>query len=289
MIPLARDGSPADRREAFGELVRRFQDVAYGYAYVLLGDAQLAQDAAQDAFLAAYGSLAQLREPQAFPLWLRRIVRTHCARIRRHRRYETTSLDAATTIPTAAAGPQGLAERQEVREIVRLAIAALPERERVVVVLFYIGEQAQDEIARFLGVPVTTVKKRLQAARARLQERLLEMVRDTLGEHAPSRDTRFIDTIQFASALDTAAADADLTLVEMLLLDQMDVDEADRDGRTLLSWAAQQGHGEIVELLLRHGAQINARDRMGKTPLGRALGAGQRAVAEVLRRAGATI
>ena len=59
--------------------------------------------------------------------------------------------------------------------------------------LFYIREHSQQEIGAFLQVPVTTVKKRLQRARARLQERMLVMVQETLRESAPSRDTRFVE------------------------------------------------------------------------------------------------
>src|SRR5687768_12162906 len=70
--------SPAERREAFVALVERFQDAAYGYAYSLLADPHLAQDATQEALAAAYCRLGELRTPDAFPLWLRRVVRTHC-------------------------------------------------------------------------------------------------------------------------------------------------------------------------------------------------------------------
>ena len=58
-------------QEAYGQLVRRFQDMAYGYAYALLGDFHLAQDAAQEAFVEAYRCLPGLRNPEAFPGWLR--------------------------------------------------------------------------------------------------------------------------------------------------------------------------------------------------------------------------
>ena len=64
--------------EAYGQLVRCFQDMAYGYAYAVLGDFHLAEDAAQEAFLQAYRDLPDLREPAAFPGWLRRIVLNQC-------------------------------------------------------------------------------------------------------------------------------------------------------------------------------------------------------------------
>ena len=73
-------------RQAYGEIVARFQHMAVGYASVQLGDPHLAEDAAQEAFLQAFVDLGQLQEPAAFPGWFRRIVHKHCDRIRRRRR-----------------------------------------------------------------------------------------------------------------------------------------------------------------------------------------------------------
>jgi len=82
LILLATDigADPGKRLAAFGELVTRFQGMAYGYAYSILGDFHLAEDAAQDAFVMAFQKLNGLRDPKAFPGWLRRIVRTACHR-----------------------------------------------------------------------------------------------------------------------------------------------------------------------------------------------------------------
>src|SRR5258708_1586850 len=91
------------RRAAFGVIVERYQDVAYGYALAGLGDPHLAWDAAQEAFLTAYTSLEQLRSAEAFPLWLRRIVRTSCRRLRReHQPPMVASLDALDQLGPAA-------------------------------------------------------------------------------------------------------------------------------------------------------------------------------------------
>jgi DNA-directed RNA polymerase specialized sigma24 family protein len=57
----------SEKDRAFGAIVRRFQDLAFGYAYALLGDFHLAEDAAQEAFITAWRHLDQLRTPEAFP------------------------------------------------------------------------------------------------------------------------------------------------------------------------------------------------------------------------------
>ncbi len=66
---------------AFDALVRRFRDMAVGYAYSILRDFHAAEDAAQEAFIQAYYDLETLREPGAFPAWFRRVVFKHCDRI----------------------------------------------------------------------------------------------------------------------------------------------------------------------------------------------------------------
>jgi len=63
--------------DAFGQIVGRFQDMAFASAYALLRNPAAAQDAAQDAFIDAYVSLSKLREPAAFPGWFRRMVSLH--------------------------------------------------------------------------------------------------------------------------------------------------------------------------------------------------------------------
>lgn len=275
------------RHDAFAELVRRFQDLAYGYAYALLGDAHLAHDAAQEAFLSAYRQLPQLRDPDAFPGWLRRVVRTHCRRLQRCRGTGLVALEGDADAPELGVSDQDPAvvvERRETQELVAAAIQELPDRERVVMVLFYLRGYRQQDVAEFLGVPVTTIKKRLQAARKRMQEGMLDVVRDTLQHQGPSGDDRFVETIQFVTACEAVAGDGEQLLVEMLLLDGLDVNARDKDGRTLLCLAAQRGHLDAVELLLQRGADASAPDKTGKTAEQWAASRGYRKVADVLRR-----
>ena len=168
---------------AFEQIVRRFQDMAYGCAYSLLGDFHLAEDASQEAFIEAYRQLRQLRDPDAFPGWFRRIVFKHCHRITRRKRVESVSLDAAPAPASADVGPAQAAERREIREKVLDAVRALPEHERMATTLFYINGYSQKEVAEFLEVPVTTVKNRLYTSRKQLKERMFAMVSDELRSH----------------------------------------------------------------------------------------------------------
>ena len=175
--------------DAYGEIVRRFQDMGYGYAYSILGDFHLAEDAAQEAFIEAYRCLGNLREPAAFPGWFRRIIFKHCNRLTRRKEIPAASLEAAVEVASPARQPSQAAEDREMRDKVLAAIRSLPEQQREVTTLFYINGYSQNDIAEFLEVPAGTVKSRLAASRNRLKERMLNMVEETLHKNAP--DERF--------------------------------------------------------------------------------------------------
>ncbi|MBP6965378.1 MAG: sigma-70 family RNA polymerase sigma factor [Armatimonadetes bacterium] len=179
--------------EAYGHLVQRFQDMACGYAYSILGDFDLAEDAAQDAFIQAYRELGSLREPNAFAGWFRRIVFTECSRLTRGKKLPTVPLESVLDVESAEPGPDRIVEQSEIRDAVLAAVRSLPEHERAVTTLFYINGYSHDDIAGFLDVPVSTVKSRLYTSRKRLKERMLEMVGDYLHENAP--DEKFTSRV----------------------------------------------------------------------------------------------
>src|SRR5438270_13182199 len=129
-----------EKNRAFDRLVRQYQDLAYGYAYAVLGEFELAEDAAQEAFLTAWRSLDQLREPEAFPGWLKRIVLTQCSRLTRGKQLDLVPLESALALPAPGPDPQTVVEQRELRERVSAAVQALPENERLVTTLFYISE-----------------------------------------------------------------------------------------------------------------------------------------------------
>lgn len=183
LIPLIYHAQTGDA-EAFTVIVSRFQNMAYGYAYTVLNDFDLAQDAAQEAFIEAYRCLPTLREPLAFPAWLKRIVFKHCDRLTRRKNLETLPLDGAAEIICVQPGPAEIAEQNDIAQQVQAAIQALPAKQRVVTTLFYIDGYSHEEISAFLELPAKTVKSRLHASRQRLKERMLEMVQEELNTNA---------------------------------------------------------------------------------------------------------
>jgi RNA polymerase sigma-70 factor (ECF subfamily) len=180
----------AERHRSFGHLVARFQDMAFGAAYGVLGDTGRAEDAAQEAFIAAWHHLPDLRVPEAFPAWLGSLVRTACNRQVRRRIVPTVPLEENASF-LHMSGPHASAEQRERSAQVRDAVAALPESERLPVILFHVAEYSREEVAAFLGVSLITVKRRLASARGKLRERLLIMLQDDLQESRPSNAAVF--------------------------------------------------------------------------------------------------
>jgi len=242
LVIRARDGD----RDAFGAVVRRFQDMAVGYGYSLIGDLPLAEDAAQEAFLESYICLPQLREPAAFPGWFRRIVFKQCDRITRGKRIRLEPLDDIEVTHSPA-------EKGEMKDQMWKAIDALPEHERSVVMLFYLSGYSQKEIGAFLDVPVSTVKKRLFSARLRLREMLMDLVTDNLRESRPSRDEQFSGKVM---ELFDAARKGDVERVrELVRKNHRLITARDWLGNTALIMAVNSGQQAVAELLFRSGVR----------------------------------
>lgn len=168
--------SVRQRHLAFGELVNRFYDAAYRWAFNILNDTYQAQDATQEAFVAAYQNLEQLREPLAFAGWLRQIVSSQAYRLVRRKQLPVNSLETAPDVVATEPDPVSVLEEAELKDKVMAAIQALPEKEQVVTKMFYLNGYSQKEIARRLELPLTTVKKRLQYARRNLKGIMVSMM-----------------------------------------------------------------------------------------------------------------
>jgi RNA polymerase sigma factor (sigma-70 family) len=249
IVTRARDGEA----EAFGILVRRFQDMAVGYGYSILHDFQLAEDAAQEAFFEAYRTFSKLREPAAFAGWFRRIVFKQCDRITRRRAVATIPLDTAQDLGAVASGFSRTGDEDERKAEVFEAMRELPEHERSTMTLFYIGGYSMDEVATFLEVPVSTVKGRLHSARERLRTMLLDTVADDLRARRPSRNESFATTIV---DLLKAARAGDIERVKTLLkADPRLLVARDPMGNTALIIAVNSGHDALADLLFDAGVE----------------------------------
>jgi RNA polymerase sigma factor (sigma-70 family) len=161
--------------EAFTPLVRRYQHAAYATALSYVRNAQDAQDIVQDAFIAAYCKLEQLRDPAKFGSWFFRIVNSRCTDLIRSRKQvdEHVQRLEKSEIGLAQRAHTAFAEQALLQEVWD-SIDRLPEQYRQVVLLHYLSGLSYEEIAAFLEVPKSTVVGRLQQSRKRLRQTLSE-------------------------------------------------------------------------------------------------------------------
>jgi RNA polymerase sigma factor (sigma-70 family) len=161
--------------DALAALYDRFGRVAYGLAFRVLRDQALAQDAVQDAFLAAWRTAASFDPARGkASTWLLTLVHRRAVDVvRREDRRRAGPLDDAP----AASGDatDETAELREQRRTVQAALAQLPPEQREALELAYYGGLTPSELAERLGVPLGTIKSRMFAALSRLRDLLGEM------------------------------------------------------------------------------------------------------------------
>lgn len=246
-----------ERFDAFAELVRRYRRAAVGYASARLADREGGEDAAQEAFHEVWRRVGSLRDPSAFPSWLRRLVATQCARVERQGSIATVPLDTAAATATPGAGPlRGLEQDEASARIVR-EIHALPVKQREAAALHYLAERSQAEIAAFLDIPPGTVKSRLFNARRRLQHRLADMTTPDIPRSDPSDDDAFVASVTFVERV--RAGDHDGVRAALRLRVELATTPYPRPNYASelhepIHYAVRAGDAEMVALLLDHGA-----------------------------------
>jgi len=155
----------AGDEQAFAELFHRYKNLVYKTAYLMLGDADEAEDVLQEVFVQVYKSLDAYDPGRgAFTTWLYRITVNRCLNWRRRWR-PFVRLDRART---SVRSPEGQREEEGVWQAVR----GLSEKLRAVVILRYYWELSYAEIAQILDIPLGTVKSRLNLALKTLRKDL---------------------------------------------------------------------------------------------------------------------
>jgi RNA polymerase sigma-70 factor, ECF subfamily len=171
-------------QNALNELIRKYQDKTYIYAYRLTRNQDDACDVVADAFLRVNNAIKNFKGNSAFSTWLYRIV-TNCYldRRKRDRSKTTVSLDATIQhdqeeitreIEDPGDTPDESAERNQREVMLQKALSKLPEFQKAMIIMFHAEQQTYEEIAEALDLPLGTVKSRLNRARISLREILVE-------------------------------------------------------------------------------------------------------------------
>ncbi len=207
LVRRTRDGDT----DAYQHLVNRYQGDVYGLSFSLANNWTDAEDIAQETFVRAYLNLGQLREPERFAAWLRRVtfgVAMNWLRAFRPRlfqqircRVDIEQLEIPDTYPT----PAEVAERHDLTAVVLEALASLPSKYRVPLTMFHLNGLSYQTIADFLDMPLGSVKSLISRAQQKLratlsvalQEEIVPMLQKTLKEHqlAPTFSSRVIEHV----------------------------------------------------------------------------------------------
>jgi len=169
----AREGDLA----AFNELVLEFEGPVFNLCLRMLGQRQAAEDAAQEAFIAAWRHISTLRG-ESFRPWMLRIAANLCRdELRRRGRRPAVSLESALEagVPEpaeAAAPPESVALNSELRGQIEAALRQLPEEQRLALVLADVQGLDYQEVAAVMRTSLGTVKSRIARGRARLRQLL---------------------------------------------------------------------------------------------------------------------
>ena len=178
LVEAARTGDS----EAYEELVRRYQQVSFRTAFLIVRSAADAEDATQEAFVKAYRALARFRAGAPFRPWILSIVanearnrRRSAARRRELAPFPAWTAEGTTALPEPrdpAASPEEVAERHERRDVLLAAMRGLSEDDREIIAYRWFLDLSEAEMADVMGVPRGTVKSRLSRAMSRLRTQL---------------------------------------------------------------------------------------------------------------------
>jgi len=172
---------------AFTELVRRYQGRLTNLVARILNDRECADDLAQEVFVRVYVHRRNYRRGSKLSTWLFTIAANLAKneirrRVRRRNWFSLDALqevlkDSATVLADRTEGQEQALEREQLQGVVGQAIATVPEKYRVALVLRDIEDMAYEEIAQVLGIPGGTVRSRINRARSMLKRKLQPLVR----------------------------------------------------------------------------------------------------------------
>jgi RNA polymerase sigma factor (sigma-70 family) len=208
--------SLAGNREAFGQIVARYQSLVCSLAYSATGDLGRSEDLAQETFLTAWKQLRGLNEPGKLRAWLCGIARnlTNSA-LRRQGREPThaaETLDAAGESPASEPLPSDQAVSREEAAILWRSLERIPETYREPLILFYREHQSIENVALALDLSEDAVRQRLSRGRKLMQDHLADLVEGTLARSGPG--TAF--TLQVMSALPILATSSGISAASSL-------------------------------------------------------------------------
>lgn len=160
-------------QEAFSELVTRYKKLVYSVVYNMAADKQDVNDIAQEVFIRIYKSLDRYNPEFKFSTWAVKIATNLCLDIRRKRKVDAVPIEEIEAMPTANDTPEAKYIKKEETRRIEKAISELPDKYKVLIVLFHQKGLSYEEMTKVLNEPMTIIKNRLYRARLMLREKLV--------------------------------------------------------------------------------------------------------------------
>lgn len=167
-------------KQAFEQLIERYQTMALFLALRHVGEREIARDLVQEALLQAYLSLQRLQEPSRFKSWFYGIVLNLCRSWRRDRAHLPDAQELLQAQEKMLEDPQEIVEEYELRDMLREAVDMLSPNNRTVALLFYYEDCSIQSIASLLCISPTAVRNRLLKGREQLRTHLRAVYPDML-------------------------------------------------------------------------------------------------------------
>ncbi|MBI4483783.1 MAG: sigma-70 family RNA polymerase sigma factor [Acidobacteria bacterium] len=165
------------QQDAFNSLVRRWEQRIYNFILRSVGNREEAWDLCQETFTKAFQNLDRLKEPQRFSAWLYKIALNEC-RMRRRKwaGRQEEDVEVLMDAPALEASPEERVGQREMVRHLRQALRAIPDDQRLVIVMKEYQHLKFHEIAELLDVPLSTVKSRLYLGLRALRKELEKLV-----------------------------------------------------------------------------------------------------------------
>lgn len=180
--------------QAFSELVEIYQRPVYNMCFRMLGNAQEAEDAAQETFLRAYKAIKRYDPQRKFATWLLSIAANYCIDQHRRRRIIQVDIDSAPLgkLGTKSKSNEASMIAQEASDEMQVLLASLAPQDRAAVVLHYWFDYSYREISKELALSESAVKSRLHRARKSLALAMQSMNEETMAIERRQHETATI-------------------------------------------------------------------------------------------------
>ncbi len=200
LVAASRSGN----RQAFGQIIRKYQAMVSGLIYAACGDLHRSEDVAQETFISAWKSLSGLRDASKLPGWLCQIARRRLADISRNASPKEIPFSQAFATGQEPAAPAEETLKAEESELLWHTLSRIPQPYRETLVLFYRQEQSTAQVAAAMETTEEAVRQRLTRGRQMLRDEVAAMLERNIVRSSPTP----LFTTQVVAALPAMAAQA---------------------------------------------------------------------------------